>query len=83
MFVKTKLAIAAAILAGTISSGWADGPEDKAADAIRNYGPVAQQPVVMTVARRSPARSTGYAADYRGFSKEEKAWFDRASQSTN
>lgn len=64
-------AIAATVLLGTASVALADGYEDQAADAIRNFGPVQAHQTLTT-------RQVGLS---KAPSAASEQWMDRASQS--
>jgi hypothetical protein len=76
MFTKTKMALAAALVLGSASLALADGYEDQAADAMRNFGPVqAQQGQLTTRQVALPKTSAPSAGTER--------WLDRASQNVD
>jgi hypothetical protein len=68
MFSKTKIALAAVLVAGSATLALADDYTDIAADALRNNGPVAQQQFVSQHVALPKARANS------------DAWMERASQ---
>ena len=69
MFTKTKIALAAVLVLGSASLALADGYTDIAADALRNDGPVVQQPL-----------ETQHVALKQTRHVKSDAWMERASQ---
>jgi hypothetical protein len=74
MLTKTKAAVVAAILLGSVTGAVADNSQID----VNIYRPVPQGSALDAYAQQ-PARATAPRA-VKPFSIEEKLWFDRASQ---
>ena len=74
MFRKTTMALAATLILGSASLALADDYTDQAADALRNYGPVAAQQAPLT------SRNVALPHNTQIRQQNDSAWMDRASQ---